>query len=201
VPLLDDEPRSVIADLVGRVSPYDGHEKEDQIEILQWVASDAPLFRIERPATPPRHLVVYFVLLDEARREVMLVDHIKAGCWLPPGGHVDGGEDPRETVAREAEEELGIAARFHVGLGGGQPFFLTVTQTRGPHSHTDVTMWFVLAAARNDVIVPDLSEFRDVRWFELDGPSEWDTTDFDPEMHRFVAKLCNALATTGVAVR
>jgi 8-oxo-dGTP pyrophosphatase MutT (NUDIX family) len=49
----------------------------------------------------------------------MLVDHIKAGCWLLPGGHVDDGEDPRVTVVREAEEELAIAARFHPGLGKG----------------------------------------------------------------------------------
>jgi hypothetical protein len=73
------------------------------------------------------------------------------------------------------------------GLGGGQPFFLTVTQTRGAHSHTDVTLWFVLAAGRDEAIRPDPGEFRGVSWFGLDEPIEWDAATFDPQMHRFVA--------------
>jgi 8-oxo-dGTP pyrophosphatase MutT (NUDIX family) len=190
---LDEEPRSVIAELVAAVSPYDDQESRDQNNILEWVASNAPLFRVQPPATPPQHLAVYFALLDDATREVMLVDHIKAGCWLLPGGHVDDGEDPRVTVVREAEEELDIAARFHPGLGSGQPFFLTVTQTRGPHSHTDVTLWFVLAGDRAAAIEPDPGEFRGVGWFGLDEPISWDTATFDPQMHRFVAKLSAAL--------
>lgn len=187
--LVDDELRSAIDDLVSRVSPFDRHEADDQVDIRRWVGSAAPLFRVQPPAVPPRHLAVYFALLDEKSRAVMLVDHIKAGCWLLPGGHVDGGEDPRQTVAREAAEELEITARFHEQLGGSEPFFLTVTQTRGEHSHTDVTMWFVLEADRAEVIRPDLGEFRSVRWFPLDEPAEWTAGDFDPQMHRFVAKL------------
>ncbi|WP_322770053.1 NUDIX hydrolase [Frankia sp. Cr1] len=199
MPLLDDQPRSVVADLVAGVLPYDRQEASDQAEILRWVASGAPLFRVRPPATPPRHLAVYFALLDEGGRQVMLVDHIKAGCWLLPGGHVDDGEDPRATVVREAEEELGIAARFHEGLGGGLPFFLTVTQTRGAHSHTDVTVWFVLTADRDEAIRPDLGEFRGVSWFGLDEPIEWNTSTFDPQMHRFIAKLRTALVATGAS--
>jgi 8-oxo-dGTP diphosphatase len=193
VPLLDDEPRRVIADLVAEVLPYDDQEERDRADILAWVASGAPLFRVRPPATPPRHLAVYFALLDETRREVMLVDHIKAGCWLLPGGHVDNGEDPRTTVVREAREELGIDVRYHEGLGGGQPFFLTVTQTRGPHSHTDVTLWFVLVGDRAETMAPDPGEFRGVGWFGLDEPIRWNTSTFDPQMHRFVAKVSAAL--------
>ena len=29
-------------------------------------------------------------------------------CWDLPGGHVEGGEDPRATIDRECREELGI---------------------------------------------------------------------------------------------
>ncbi len=187
--LVDDGPRSVIDDLVSRVSPFDRQEAADQVDIRRWVGSGAPLFRVQPPAVPPRHLAVYFALLDEGSRAVLLVDHVKAGCWLLPGGHVDDREDPRRTVAREAAEEWGITARFHEGFGAGEPFFLTVTQTRGAHSHTDVTLWFVLAADRADVIRPDLSEFRSVRWFSLDESAQWAEGDFDPQMHRFVAKL------------
>jgi 8-oxo-dGTP pyrophosphatase MutT (NUDIX family) len=106
------------------------------------------------PVTPPQHLAVYFALLDEADRSLMLVDHLKAGCWLLPGGHVDDGEDPRTTVVREAQEELGIDVHFHERLGD-HPFFLSVTRTRGPHTHIDVTMWFVPHGDRSRAVTPD----------------------------------------------
>lgn len=203
--ILDEGPRSAVNELVGRVVACDTREADDQVEIVRWVSSGAPLFRLQPPAVPPQHLAVYFALLDEENRSVMLVDHVKAGCWLLPGGHVDDGEDPRTTVIREAEEELGIVATFHDRLGGGDPFFLSVTQTRGPHSHTDVTLWFVLAADRGAEIRPDPREFRGLGWFGLDEPIQWDAATFDPQMHRFVAKLSTALdgacSAIGASVR
>jgi 8-oxo-dGTP pyrophosphatase MutT (NUDIX family) len=46
----------------------------------------------------------------------MQVDHIKAGAWVFPGGHVDT-EPPADAVLREAHEELDIVARFHPAFG------------------------------------------------------------------------------------
>jgi 8-oxo-dGTP pyrophosphatase MutT (NUDIX family) len=180
---------------VDRIRPHDDQEAADQEDIRSWIASGEPLYRVQPPATPPRHLAVYFALLDEADRSVMLVDHVKAGCWLLPGGHVDEGEDPRRTAAREAHEELGITAVFHDRFGGEDGFFLSQTQTRGAYSHTDVTLWFVFAADRRMTITPDPGEFRGIGWFGLEEPIQWDAPTFDPQMHRFVAKLNRAMAT------
>src|SRR3954469_19599865 len=121
MPITDDS-RTLIAGLTARVTPLDDRERQQQADILGWVNSGAPLFRTVPPTTPPQHLAVYFALFDEANRALMLVDHVKAGCWLLPGGHVDDGEDPRTTVVREAQEELGINVRFHERLGE-HPFF------------------------------------------------------------------------------
>lgn len=77
-----------------KAPPLDEKDASDQSDILGWVASGAPLFRVERPATPPKDLAVYFALLDDASHSIMLVDHVKARTWLLPGGHVDDGEDP-----------------------------------------------------------------------------------------------------------
>jgi 8-oxo-dGTP pyrophosphatase MutT (NUDIX family) len=49
---------------------------------------------------------------------VLLVDHKNARLWLPTGGHVEEGEDPRATVVRELKEELGLAVN-HTGYRGG----------------------------------------------------------------------------------
>lgn len=56
----DDGSRSVVDDLVSRVSPFDGQEAGDQVDIRRWVGSGTPLFRVQPPAVPPRHLAVYF---------------------------------------------------------------------------------------------------------------------------------------------
>ncbi|WP_158889102.1 hypothetical protein [Amycolatopsis anabasis] len=79
------DPHAVVRDLVAVVIPLDEHAAHDQTTTLSWVESGAPLFRIARPATPDKHLCVYSALLDEARRTVLLVDHVKAGLWLCPG--------------------------------------------------------------------------------------------------------------------
>jgi 8-oxo-dGTP diphosphatase len=172
-----DRSRSVVRDLITEVSPYDHKEAADRKWILDWVTSGAQLFRLEKPATPPQHRAVYAALLDEESHSVMLVDHVKAKAWLMPGGHVDDGEDPRRTVVRELDEELRIAPAFHPRFGD-DPFFLTVTQTRGEHSHTDVTMWFVFQGNRRASITPDLLEFSAVRWFGLGGTDGWTAEQF-----------------------
>ena len=78
----------------------------DRVDDLQVVASGQQLFRTAPPATPPKHLVVYFVPVDAAGRCLLLGDHRKSGLWLQPGGHVEDGEDPREAVVREADEDV-----------------------------------------------------------------------------------------------
>lgn len=188
------DPRAVVDDLVAGIAPLDQHEAQDKDSTLRWVRSGAPLFRIARPATPDKHLCVYFALFDDARRSVLLVDHVKAGLWLFPGGHVDDGEDPRTTVLREAAEELRITGEFHPRFGD-EPLFLTVTKTRGEHSHTDVSFWFVLAADQDMRIEADPREANQVRWFALDDPAEWAGGRFDPHMGRFRDKLVARLGT------
>jgi 8-oxo-dGTP pyrophosphatase MutT (NUDIX family) len=67
--------------------------------------------------------------------------------WLLPGGHVDEGEDPRDTAEREAVEELGTHACFHPALSAGdEAFFASITLTSDDPPHVDVTLWFAFAS-------------------------------------------------------
>lgn len=186
--------RRLISDLVAAVRPFDAREASDQADILDWIASSQPLFRTAPPGMPPKHLVVYFVPIDAANRRLLLGDHRKSGLWLPPGGHVEEGEDPRQAVRREAGEELGIPAEFHPALGGESPFFLTVTPTVGPGSHLDVDLWFALRVDCGARLEPDPREFNGIRWFEL-GELDWPASTYDPEMGRFAGKLTSALGS------
>lgn len=184
-----DRARAHVAELVAGVRSWDALEQEHLAEAAAWVAGGAPLWRLRPPDVPPVHLVSYFVVVDEARGELLLVGHRKAGLWLPSGGHVEPLEHPWRTVVRECEEELGIAA-VPVAACGERPLFLTVTTTQGAvGQHTDVSLWFVLRAERESVVWFDPGEFTGVRWLGLDAVLAEPIARMDPHMHRFTRKL------------
>ena len=179
--------RNSIATTVRAIQPYDPLEAKHINEALRWIASGAPLCRIHKSDIPPQHLVSYFVLLDPSNLQVLLVDHRKAGLWLPSGGHVEPDEHPRATVEREAQEELQIAAQFFLP----EPLFLTVNQTVGQTAgHTDVSLWYVLIGNCQQSLNYDNQEFVQIAWFPLQAlPFE----RTDPHMKRFTAKLLSFL--------
>lgn len=188
----DDRRRARLTTLIGGIRPWDAQERAHLGETEAWVASGAPLYRTEKPDVPPRHLVSYFVAFDEPRRELLLVAHRKAGLWLPSGGHVEPREDPWTTVERECREELHIDAVPSV-VSGDRPFFLTVTDTRAPGGHTDVSLWYVLQVDAASVTTFDEGEFTAVKWLALQQVLAEPLDGMDPHMHRFTRKLLAAL--------
>jgi 8-oxo-dGTP diphosphatase len=173
--------RASIRREIDEIEPLDAKESRAKVTALQWIDSGIELCRLEKPATPPQHLVSYFVLVDVDY--LLPVDHINAGLWLPSGGHVEPGEHPRDTVTREVVEELGVSAQF---MRRG-PLFLSMTETVGKTAgHTDVSLWYVLTGSREKLIDFDRSEFRGIKWFHRD---ELPLNRSDPEMGRFVSKL------------
>lgn len=147
------------------------------------------IFRIAKPDKPNIHLVSYFIIVDLDTNEFLLVDHKKAQLWLPPGGHVEPNEHPREAVKREAEEELGIEAKFIFE----DPVFLTVTNTLGNVAcHTDVSLWYLLRGNQHELLKFDTDEFHQIRWFHQEEiPFEYT----DPHMKRFIDKINKKLTT------
>lgn len=175
--------RDQIADLVRAMRPYDALEEAHLHQTLTWIASGAALFRTQKPATPPQHLVAYFALFDPSQGKLLLVDHKNAGLWLPSGGHVEVDEHPRTTVRREAREELAIDAQFV----WDEPLFLTVTETVGTVTqHMDVSLWYLLHGDSTQLLAYDPEEFYGVAWFTLD---ELPLSRSDPHLARFAAKL------------
>ena len=173
--------RESIRQEVALIDPSDPLEHEARADVLAWIDSDAPLCRVKKPATPPKHLIAYFAVVDD--EHVLLVDHINAELWLPPGGHVEPGEHPADTVRREAMEELSLEAHFLLN----RPLFVTVTETVGRTAgHSDVSLWYVLRSDRRHPVVFDRSEFHGVRWFHRD---EVPLERSDPQMERFLSKL------------
>jgi 8-oxo-dGTP diphosphatase len=163
------------------IEPFDAVEREHHAEALSWVNSGAELFRLARPATPPKHLVSYFAVVDG--ENILLVDHRNAQLWLPAGGHVEPQEHPRSTVQRELQEELGFTCPHPVAA----PVMVTCTATVGlTAGHTDVSLWYVVHAKREQPMQYDEAEFSEIRWFPF---SEAPLGRSDPHLGRFIAKL------------
>jgi ADP-ribose pyrophosphatase YjhB (NUDIX family) len=178
----------VVHDLVCGIAAADALETEHQRATVSWLESTDDVFRRVKPATPEQHLVSYVVLVDPDDASTLLVDHINAGLWLPPGGHVEPEEHPADTAAREAGEELGIEAVF--AHPSRQPFFITVTRTVGQdHGHTDVSLWFLLVGRRDLALRPDRREFTEARWWTREQVRAEHPQRFDPHFPRFLAKL------------
>lgn len=163
------------------IEAFDALEREHLADALAWGNSGVELFRVAKPATPPKHLVSYFAVVDG--QQILLVDHKSAQLWLPAGGHVEPEEHPRSTVARELEEELGFIASHPIEA----PLMVTCTSTVGlTAGHTDVSLWYVVRANCHQPLKYDESEFNSVRWFPF---TEVPLERSDPHMSRFIAKL------------
>lgn len=165
------------------IEPFDSVERQHIDFALGWLESGAGIFRTQKPATPPIHLVSYFVLFSPEKSKMLLVDHKNAELWLPSGGHVEPGENPKDTVTREVKEELGIEGEFLFS----SPLFLTVTETVGKvMQHTDISLWYVLKGDPDDLLTPDEEEFHQVHWFGMD---DIPFKRSDPHLKRFIEKM------------
>ncbi|MDE3095280.1 MAG: NUDIX domain-containing protein [Chloroflexota bacterium] len=93
-----------------------------------------------------RHFTVSGFVVDRAR--TLLHWHRKNGMWLPPGGHIEPGEDPVRAVVREVLEETGVTAEV-VPLRAPEAFarpaqipapytILIEDIAEGPHQHIDL---------------------------------------------------------------
>lgn len=176
---------AAISRMIASIPAGDDHEAADLRSTAAWLNRTDDVFRRAKPATPDPHLVSYVVPIDPDSGHLLLGEHLNAGLWLPPGGHVEVDEHPSITASREAAEELGVDTS---GRLGDDPVFLSVTETVGIDSgHTDVSLWFVLALRRDTPITADPTEFRSTRWW---SPAELRSgSGFDPALGRFLAKI------------
>ena len=98
--------REIIRSELEAIVPFDALETEHLADAIAWVDSGAEIFRVAKHATPPKHLVSYFVIVDGDH--ILLVDHKSAQLWLPSGGHVEPDEHPRTHRLARASGGIGL---------------------------------------------------------------------------------------------
>lgn len=99
-------------------------------------------------------------------RGVCLLLHKRAGRWLQPGGHVEGGEHPADAALREAREETGLPVRHP----GAAPVLVAVDVHPAPKAscgrHLDLR--YLLVVDGDPDPAPPPGESQSVRWFPLE---------------------------------
>lgn len=187
------ETREEIISLLKAIMPFDDIEREHIADAVKWIESGVEIFRVEKPATPLKHLVCYTALFDPTTNKLLLLEHQKAELLLVSGGHVDKGELPIEAAAREAREELGMEAEFFQE-NSGAPFFISQVETVGKTpGHIDVDLWYLLKGDSEKPLDSETDEFKrefgTYGWFDLNKILSMPIAMFDPNLHRFVEKL------------
>lgn len=85
-----------------------------------------------------------------------------AGTWGPPSGHINFGEAPEQTAARETQEETGVSIKNIAFRGVTNDVF---TQEQKHY----ITLWFEAEYASGELKVQAPEEESAVGWFAQDA--------------------------------
>ena len=121
--------------------------------------------KLSRSENPKSHFGTYFLPFNSQTKEVFLIHHKKSGLWLSPGGHMETGELPLETLIREAKEELGLTIQPQEI---NPPFLLTITpiDTAGYACQEHFDIWYLLKVDEFSINA-DPREFHQVKWLSI----------------------------------
>lgn len=116
------------------------------------------------------HFCSFFLPFNLETKKIFLGDHKKAGSWVPPGGHIDKGENPIQTVQREFREEL----RYELTNEKIELFDLSIKNifrhNKVPcNIHFD--LWHIVYVDLIDFDY-DKREFYDAKWVSFDEAKE-----------------------------
>lgn len=111
------------------------------------------------------HFCVFFLPFDKKYKLVYLGHHIKANDWIPPGGHIEENESPKDAVVREMSEEL----NFSLSNETIELFDITIKSIETPRldckKHWD--LWYRVIMDKTDFTF-DKGEFYSAKWVSLE---------------------------------
>ena len=123
---------------------------------------------LTRPQNPQDHFCAFFLPIHKKSKSIYLGDHIKAGSWIPPGGHIELNEHPIETVIREFQEEL----KYRPDKKDIQLFDLSIVKIiNNPRSgacRTHFDIWYIVEMKEKINFDFDPGEYKTAKWFSLE---------------------------------
>ncbi len=119
------------------------------------------------------------VYRTEPQQNLFLIEHMWAGHFSMPKGHVEEGETEAQTAMREIREETGLKVYLN------ESFREVITFSPYPDCLKDVV--FFLALAEQGEAVPQPSEIRGLLWLPLEEALNTLTFESDREVLRKAA--------------
>jgi 8-oxo-dGTP pyrophosphatase MutT (NUDIX family) len=126
----------------------------------QRLQEERPLVRDEDVGD---HFCCMFIPFVPSQKSVFVGHHIKSGLWMPPGGHIDIGETPEQTVLREIQEELHFKPNTIP-----TPYALTyVDITNRPDCTRHYDIWYLMECREEVAFDYEKREFHEAGWYSI----------------------------------
>ncbi len=120
---------------------------------------------LTRDEGEPDHFCSMIAPISIRQQLIFIGHHKKSGLWIPPGGHIDQGETPREAAVRECKEELGA----RITEADIEPLAATAADITGrPQCTKHLDFWFVWALDHTEEFAYDSGEFHEAGWHPID---------------------------------
>lgn len=91
---------------------------------------------------------------------------IGSGTWAPPGGWIDNGEHPVQTVYREIWEELGKDLKF------SEPYLMCITNDLHPEGKHSITFHYGAEYFSGEPQIMEPEKIKKIKWFGPDALEE-----------------------------
>lgn len=123
------------------------------------------------------------IIVDRATGKILLIDRMKTPFgWACPAGHVDEGEEPSVSVAREVEEETGLKVTSCTRLECDMVGFPHETCSRGVLHH----VWTVYECTVTGEPKHNTDEVKGIGWFT---PEEAKALPLEKAWRYFLTRL------------
>ena len=114
----------------------------------------------------PGHITASAWIIDESKKQTLLVHHAKLNRWLQPGGHADGDENILNVATREVNEETGLTdlTLLIPGIFDLDIHPIPARKDFPEHLHYDIRFAFI-ASQNEELKISD--ESHDLKWVKL----------------------------------
>jgi len=185
--------RPALAALIDRYQPEGDAETADIRRVRALLETAGDPYRRDLPL----HVTASALIVHPPTGRVLLRWHQRQQAWLQVGGHGDPGEtDPLVIVAREAEEETGLADLVPWPDGAiRHVVIVSVPPGKGEPAHEHADVRFFMATGTPDAIRPESAQAQ-LRWLTL--PAARDTTS-EPNLRETLARIEPLLTATDLS--